>query len=142
METAGEEMTVMREIQYEGPSHLIGQLIADLTARGCQVSRTQPTRQGIVTEIMSVKGTSEAIQAGVDGFNRLGHPGARVFINHQHLSRGVAADQPDTYHAVDQQPGQSDTSICNRTPVRIPGGRFSLGYSRNCPACEALAEKR
>jgi hypothetical protein len=135
-------MTVEREIQYEGPSQLIDQLIGDLTDRGCQVSRTQPSRQGIVTEIMSAQGTSEAIQGGVDAFNRLGHPGARVFINHQYLYRGIAADQPTMFHAVDQQLGEADIGLCNGTPVVVPGGRFSLGYSRNCPACEALAKQR
>lgn len=138
----GEEMTVKREILYEGPSHLIDQLQGDLTDRGCQVTRTAASRQGIVTEVMHAQGTPEAIQAGVGAFNRLGHPGARAFINHQHLSRGVTAAQPDTFHAVDQQPGKDDVSLCTGTPVTVPGGRFSLHYSQNCPACETLASQR
>ena len=45
-------------------------------------------------------------------------------------------------HPWEQQPGRTDVSLCNGTPVTIPGGRFSISYPHNCPEYEAVAEQR
>jgi hypothetical protein len=128
-------MNVSREIQYAGHPGMLAQLVSDLEVAGCEVTPSW------APPVIEASGTLDAIQTGVDTFQAR-NTGYRVFINHPHFSRGVAEGQPKVLHAVNQQFGQTDVSLCGGMPVRIVPGRFSLSYSWNCAECEAEVAHR
>lgn len=136
-------MSVTRDILGTGPTGLPGELISDLQAAGCVVTRNLRTITAGPNfgEIINASGALDDILAGVGAFKARGRDDTEVVVLDPYFVCGVVPSEQNVYHAVDWQPGQA-VNLCHGSPVTVVARRFGLYYSKNCPECQSKVLQR